>query len=119
MCIRDSALLPQSLLLEGNGLTVSDGRIRSKVDRGPDLIRGGSSAVPDIRSASILCTLSQWNTLVTFGKTTLAGWALLFTIPNPDGGDDLLVRFGETLPTRTNLTPDRILVTFELEVFAT
>jgi hypothetical protein len=58
----------------------------------------------------------QWDDLITFGETTIVGWTSSFTFPDPGGGSDLLVRFADGLPSRSEVVPGLWRVTLSLEV---
>lgn len=109
--------LPQRFLIAGNQQAVGDGRLVSQTDTGPGKMRPRSSAVPDVFSGSMRMTGAQWADLMTFGKTTLGGWSLPFTMPATDEGDDWLVRFRKDgLPSRTNIGGDRWTVSMTIEI---
>ena len=110
------ATLPQVVLSEGFSQTLGDGRVRVKPDAGPALVRRRSSAVPTAMPCNIDVDNDQWDDLLTFGRTTLLEWSLPFTFPDPGGGSDLLVRFGENLPSRSEVVPGTWRVSLDLEV---
>lgn len=108
--------LPQVVLSDGFSQTIGDGRVRAKPDVGPALVRRRSSAMPKAMPCSIDVDDDQWDDLMTFGETTLIGWTLPFTFPDPAGGSDLLVRFGDSLPSRTEVVAGTWRVNLALEI---
>lgn len=90
-----------------------DPRLRSQTDTGPAKVRRRSSAVAGQRAGIMKMTPAQWDALLVFGETTLQGWADPFLFPDADGD---LVRFGETLPSRTSVAAGALNVAIELEV---
>lgn len=90
--------LPQRFGAESYSRDPGDGRLRSKTEMGPGKVRRRSSSVPDVITGSMEMTQTQLVALRTFVSSTLSGGALAFTFPDPEGGSDLLVRFGEDLP---------------------
>jgi len=110
------ATLPQKVLADGFSQTLGDGRIRVQPDAGPALVRRRSTAMPVAMPCSIDVDDDQWDDLLEFGETTLLSWSLPFTFPDPGGGSDLLVRFADNLPSRTERVPGVWRVSFALEV---
>jgi hypothetical protein len=58
-------------------------------------------------------TTAQWELLKTFGKVTLAGWALPFLFPDNTGD---LMRFGDELPKASRAGPGKWIVSVQFEV---
>ncbi len=110
------ATLPQVVLVNGFSQTIGDGRIRVQPDTGPALVRGRSTAKPTAMPCSIDVDSDQWDDLLEFGSVTLLRWTLPFTFPDPGGGADLLVRFADGVPSRTEVVTGVWRVTLPLEV---
>lgn len=108
--------LPQDLQVSGFSDGFGDGRIRNKPDRGPALVRRGSSATPRPLKGMMWMTYDQIDDLRTFVETTLVGGSLAFTFPDPFGGSDLLVRFGDELPSVSAVAGLLFSVSLNLEV---
>lgn len=110
------ATLPQKVLSEGFSQTLGDGRTRVQPDAGPALARRRSTAVPTQMPCRIDVDDDQWEDLLEFGQDTLLGWSLPFTFPDPGGGSDLLVRFADGLPSRSEVVPGLWRVSLSLEI---
>lgn len=110
------ATLPQRFNVDGFQQGNGDGRVRSKTDTGPAKVRVRSSAVVSALVGSMDMSGTQYEYLLTFGVTTLLRWTLPFTFPDPAGGSDLLVRFGEELPSKSEIVPDLWRVPLKLEI---
>jgi len=110
------ATLPQKVLSDGFSQSIGDGRVRYKPDTGPALTRRRSTAMPKAMPCSIDVDDDQWDDLIEFGEATLLSWSLPFTFPDPAGGSDLLVRFGDGLPSRTERVPGTWRVQMLLEI---
>jgi len=109
--------LPQRFLISGNQQTPGENRLMSPMDTGPGKARPRSSAVPDAFTGSMRMTGAQWAIFEAFGTDDLGKWALPFTIPAPDGGDDWLVMFAQGgKPARSNIGGDRWTVSMNLVI---
>lgn len=105
--------LPCEFTMESRSEGMGDGRIRHQPDRGPAIVRLGSSAAPNALTGQMSMTAAQWATLRTFVQTTLIGGSLPFLFPDSSGD---LVRFGERLPARRRMTGSTFIVDITLEV---
>lgn len=108
--------LPDSFTFESYGEGIADGRLRSQTDTGPGKVRPRSSAMPEPLSGQMVITGAQIETLRTFVKTTLRGGSLPFFFKSQRGGVQILVRFGEELPTWQRHGAGKYLVTMKLEI---
>lgn len=110
------ATLPQVVLSQGFSQSIGDGRIRHQPDTGPAIVRRRSTAMPKAMPCQIDVDDDQWEDLLEFGEATLLGWTLPFTFTDPGGGSDLLVRFADDLPSRTENVPGYWRVSLSLEI---
>jgi hypothetical protein len=86
--------LPQNLLVDGYAQAIGDGRLSTKPDAGPPMTRLRTNAVAEPLSGNFPpMTGEQLVTMRAFVKTDLAGGSLPFMLPDPLGGDPLLVKF--------------------------
>lgn len=108
--------VPHCFTWDSFAQALGDGRLRSQTDTGPAKVRRRSSAMPAALMGSLVMTYAQLATLRTFVDSALAGGSLPFTFPDQAGGSDLLVRFGENLPTWRRHGAGRVMVEIELEV---
>jgi hypothetical protein len=108
--------LPDSFTFESYGEGIADGRLRSQTDTGPGKIRPRSSAMPEPLSGQMAMTGAQLETLRTFVKTTIAGGSLPFLFKSQRGGAQILVRFGDELPSWQRQGAGRYLVSLKLEI---
>lgn len=91
--------LPQEVMTSGYSLALADNRLRTPVDYGPPLVRKRSSANIKPLSVTMSMTPAQWDDFLDFINNDLEGGTLPFTFPEPYGGADLLVMFGDSMPT--------------------
>lgn len=107
--------LPQAFLRATGAATIADNRLRSSVDVGPAKVRRRSVVSTRPLVGQMLLSASQLTTLKTFYTTTVEEVGT-FNFPNPDGGDDLTVRFGGEPIKAEYLTTGIIRVTLDFEV---
>jgi hypothetical protein len=110
------ATVPHCFTFDSLVAGLPDGRLRSQTDAGPAKVRRRSSAMPRPLAGQLVMTYAQWADLETFATVTTDGGALPFTFPSPTGGTDLLVRFGESLPTWRRYGIGKVMVDLQLEV---
>jgi len=111
------ATLPQDFDRQGFVLAEGDGRLKSPTDTGPGKMRRRSTAVADPMQGQMTMRLAQVLTLRGFVANDTAGGSLPFSIPDPFGGDPLLVQFADQgLPQYQNLSGDLWTATFKLDV---
>jgi hypothetical protein len=91
--------LPQFVLRDGYQSGTGDGRLRSQTDAGIAKLRRRFSAVPRPLSARAHLSASQLEVFKTFVHDTLKEGSLPFQLPSPEGGDPLIVQFGQNMPT--------------------
>lgn len=109
--------LPQHFDRQGFALAEGDGRLKSPTDTGPGKMRRRSTAIADPMQGRMSMRLAQILALRAFLKTDLAKGSLPFWLPDPMGGDPLLVRFAdEGLPQYQNVAGDLWTASFKLEV---
>ena len=108
--------LPTKFQSDGYEHSFPDGRLISRMDVGPSKVRTRSSAAIEPMQGVMLMTTAEKAILKEFVETTLDGGSLPFTFPDPDGGSDILVRFGESLPTTSPSSHDTWAVSLDLEV---
>ena len=110
--------LPQKLQIEGHNSSVPDGRLRSRGDTGPPMVRRRSSAMNQPIVGTMEMTTVQWTYLIdTFWKTTTLGGSLPFNFPDPWTGSLVPMMFGERPPVESALGGDYYMVTLDLEKF--
>lgn len=78
--------LPQKLQQSGFSNTLPENVIRSQMDTGPDKARRRDVSAPEPVSGSIIVDESQYDILVGFFNTTIAGGALPFDWVHPITG---------------------------------
>lgn len=108
--------LPQPFLVDNYGQAIGDGRLISKPDAGPPLVRQRTTSMPDSVQGQFIATKAQIESLKIFVKTTLARGSLPFLLPDPElGSEPLLVMFADDgLPSWDASRRDRYLVTVKL-----
>lgn len=111
--------LPRCMIPSSVSWQVGDGRLRTPVEAGPAKQRRRTSAVSDRLSGQMKMTKEQWADLKDFVSVTLQG-SDPFLFADPDGGgstgDDMLVRFADSMPKAERLGRSYWLVTLDLEV---
>lgn len=112
--------LPQCFLDGTVNLTLGDGRLRTPTDAGPAKSRLRSSAVSDFVTGDMKMTRDQKNSLMTFFKTTVLQGDP-FNFPDFDagptsGGTDILVRFGNSVPSGQKIGGGYWIMSIELEI---
>ncbi|KGT75791.1 hypothetical protein MA20_31840 [Bradyrhizobium japonicum] len=85
--------LPQKFLVDGFSEQLGDGVLEYAPDAGPTLTRRRSTAAPRPLSGNMEMTSAQLAALKTFYEVTIINGSLPFTLPDPLGGADLLVKF--------------------------
>lgn len=85
---------------------MGDGRLQFNTEAGPGKDRQGFAAVVDPVRGRMTMRGAQRQVLFDFVRKTLAGGSLPFLFPDPHGGFDLFVKFGESLPRWVSLAGD-------------
>lgn len=85
--------LQQKLNEQGFSQTLGDTAIRSKVETGLAKTRQRYTKAVDVFSCNIDMTVSEYNTLVTFYRTTLSGGTKTFNYDHPFTGLESEFRF--------------------------
>lgn len=81
--------------LIGVGDEPGDPRIRSNMDDRTVKMRRRVSDAPRVIPVQWALTGSQWDTLLAFGKTTIAGWSLPFDFEDPHTDATISLQFRE------------------------
>ena len=106
--------LPQNIEEGGFVFSLTDNKIRSKVDVGPAKQRQRFTAIVQPFQAMVTLDQTQWGTLQTFHDTTLAGGTLVFTWIHPMTGAGCNMRF-VTPPVASGNAP-YVKVRLDLEI---
>jgi len=109
------ASLPQRPLKDGFQRQLGDAVVRSNPEHGPEQIRRRFTASEDTIAAQYKLTAAQWQTLLTFYKTTTKHGSLAFDWPDPmDGLNTVSVTFAEPPQIQRTRGADRYYVNVQL-----
>lgn len=110
--------LPQRFLVQGYNEQIagSSNLLRSQNEVGPAKVRRRSTAAARNINGSMFLTIPQLVAFRTFYNDSIQGGSMPFTFPDPHGGDDLLVRFGDSVPTIDPAGPLDWTVKMQIEV---
>lgn len=84
--------LPSCFVSEDFQEQGADNILASENDVGPAKLRRRSTSTPYEMVGSMILTRNQKAEFKSFAATTISGCVKAFYFPDPDGGDDLLVR---------------------------
>jgi hypothetical protein len=108
--------LPCTLVTDGNSGGVGDGRIRSATDTGPGKVRRRTTAMAKPITGSLIMTVAEIAILEDFIEDDLMGGTLVFNFKDPMTHALVPMRFGEQLPTWSEMPgKKRWLVNMVLE----
>jgi len=118
MAVNDwPASLPQSFMLEGFEVAPPQGAVSSGVDAGQPFQRQRYTAAVQPFTGNLLMSRTQYDTLMTFWKTTLGMGALAFNWRDPVTLDDAELQFMADQPPRiTAKSADKFIVNVQMRV---